>query len=159
MTRPTAQSSAAGVKRPTSAVGLSPLEWGDKCFLCGNSIAEGAGEGFYQSKKGGFLRCHRGCLSTMEMAGGHPKDFHRVMAERKQSPVHDKPVHQDVEAEKLQVEYDDEMPPPAQAYNGPRSIKFDDLQHLQGFITQRGAIPDHVRVFIGDYVIQAGGGG
>ncbi|ASZ74764.1 hypothetical protein KHO57_gp140 [Mycobacterium phage Phabba] len=156
MTRPTARSSDASVSRGTSTAGLSPLQWGDKCFLCGHTIAEGAGEGFYQSKKGGFLRCHRGCLTTMEVAGGHPKDFHRAMEERKKAPVHDKPVHQDVEQSKLQVAYDDDEAPPA--YSGPRSIKFNDLQHLQEFIVQRGPLPSHVRVFIGDYVIQAGGG-
>lgn len=155
MTRPTATSSDASVSRGGGTAGLSPLQWGDKCFLCGHTIAEGAGEAFYRSKKGSFHRCHRGCHTTMEIAGGHPKDFHRVMAERKQAPVHDKPVHQDVEQAKLQVEYDDEAPPP---YSGPRSIKFTDLQHLQGYIIGRGPIPEFVRVFIGDYVIQAGGG-
>lgn len=153
--KPTARSYSASVKTTT---GLSPLQWGDKCFLCGNTIAEGSGEGFYQSKKGGFYRCHRGCINIMDSAGGHPRDFHRVKGELegRKAPVHDEPVHQDIEARKLQVEFEaDELPP--QQYNGPRTIKFADLQRLQSYTAVRGPIPDHVRVFIGDYVVQAGG--
>lgn len=151
--KPTARSYSAAVK---TTQGLSPLQWGDKCFLCGNTIAEGAGEGFYQSKKGGFYRCHRGCLNTMEAAGGHPRDFHRVKEEQRanraasQPPVHDKPVI----AERPELD-EDELPP--QEYRGPRSIKFNDLQHMQDYTAAKGPIPQHVRVSIGDYVIQSGG--
>jgi hypothetical protein len=98
----------------------------------------------------------------MEMAGGHPRDFHRVKEEAAakkagghQPPVHDKPVVPDLD--------DDEIPPHMRAqenpetYVGPRSIRFDDLQHMQTFTAAKGPIPTHVRVSIGDYVIQAGG--
>ncbi|QZE10530.1 hypothetical protein SEA_SCOOBYDOOBYDOO_215 [Mycobacterium phage ScoobyDoobyDoo] len=144
--KPTASSYSAAAKTTN---GLSPLQWGDKCFLCGNTIGEADPIGFYQGKNS-MMRSHRGCLDKMDMLGGTPKDFHKFMASKGQAPRHDKPVHQDIVQEHAQVE--------AGAWSGPRAIRFDDFAHLQSFIVGRGAIPSHVRVYIGDYVVQAGGG-
>jgi hypothetical protein len=145
--KPTASSYSASAKTTN---GLNPLQWGDKCFLCGNTIGESAPIGFYQGKNA-MMRSHRGCLDKMDMLGATPKDFHEYMAKQGQAPVHDKPVHQDLVNNQMAVEM------PVKQYNGPRSIKFDSFAHLQQFIVQRGEIPTHVRVAIGDYVIQSGG--
>ena len=145
--RQTARTYSAASK---TTKGLSPLDWGDKCFLCGKTIAEAAPRGFHAMKNSQVL-CHRGCIDTMMIAGGHPRDFHRVMEARNQPPVHDKPVHQDVEAAKAVVLETIEE------YKGPRSIKFDSLPAMQTYIAAKGPIPDFVRVAIGAYVIQAGG--
>jgi hypothetical protein len=146
--------------------GLSPMDWGDKCFLCSREIAEGAPQGFYRSRKGGFYRCHRGCLQTLEAQGGHPRDYHRFMAEKHAAPVHDVPTPMPPVAPAPVVPADldpDELPPDpntaAEAtYNGPRSIKFNDFAHMQQFISSRGPIPKSVRVYVGETCMQAGGG-
>lgn len=146
--------------------GLNPLDWGDKCFLCSREIAEGAPQGFYRSRKGGFYRCHRGCLNIMDTNGGHPKDFHQFMAQKKSPPIHDTPTPVPPVEPAVVVPADldeDELPPdPARAvestYNGPRSIKFNDFTHMQSFIAQKGPIPASVRVFVGETCLQAGGG-
>jgi hypothetical protein len=147
--KPEAKAYSASAKTTN---GLSPLAWGDKCFLCGNTIGEAAPRGFYQGKNAMML-CHRGCLQQMETHGGTPKDFHafKEAQAKKQPPAHDAPVpvHADIEAQKLVVE--------APAWQGPRSIRFDSLEHMQAYILQRGAIPTSVRVAIGETVLQAGG--
>ena len=146
--KPTANISKASVKKSTS---FDLVASGDNCFLCGRTIGESAPIGFYQGKNA-MMRCHRGCIDIMEMNGGTPKDFHAFMEAKRVAPRHDKPVHQDVEAEKAQVYTE-----PAPEWVGPRSIKFDDFADLQAFIAARGVIPSHVRVAIGAYVLQAGG--
>lgn len=145
----TASTTAAGVRKSTS---FDIAGSGDKCFLCGNTIGEGAPIGFYQGKNA-MLRCHRGCINVMDAQGGTPKAFHEFMSSKgkSQPPAHDKPVHQDVEALKLEVEA------PADEWRGPRSIQFDSFVALQNFIVRKGAIPAQVRVTIGTYVMQAGG--
>lgn len=146
----TAESSKAAAKVTRA---FSPLDLGDKCFLCGHTIGEGQAPGFYQGKTSTVI-AHRGCLDKMDMAGGTPKDFHRVVGNKSQAPVHDKPVHQDVENERAQVYATSSAP---SQWRGPRSIRFDTFADLQTFILARGEIPSHVRVAIGDYVIQSGG--
>lgn len=161
--QPTARSYSAAAK---TTQGLSPLQWGDKCFLCGREIPEGGQQGFYQSRKGGFYRCHRGCLNIMQAQGGHPRDFHAFMEAKHAAPVHDAPVPMDPVAPAAAVPGDldaDELPPnpgvAAEAtWNGPRSIKFNDFGHMQQFISQRGPIPKSVRIFVGETCLQAGGG-
>lgn len=148
--KPTASTSRAAGKKSTS---FDIAASGDRCFLCGNTIGETDPIGFYQGKSA-MVRCHRGCINIMEAQGGTPKDFHRFMESkgRKQPPVHDKPVHQDVENEKAVV-----YSQPAPEWSGPRSIKFDSFADLQTFVAARGVIPSHVRVAVGTYVMQAGG--
>jgi hypothetical protein len=87
----------------------------------------------------------------MDANGGTPKDFHRAIEAKQngQPPVHDKPVHQDVEALKLEVEVPE--------WRGPRSIQFANFADLQQFIAAKGPIPQHVRVAVGPYVMQSGG--
>jgi len=161
--KPTARTYSAA---SNTTQGLSPLSWGDKCFLCGNTIGETDPVAFYRSRKGGFYRTHRGCLNIMEAQGGHPKDFHEFMARKKnQPPVHDTPARapQVDPAPAVPADLDaDELPPNAEVaqeatYSGPRSIRFDDFGHLQQFITQRGPLPKSVRVYIGQHCLQAGG--
>lgn len=74
--KPSAQSFSAG---SSSEKGLSPLNWSDKCFLCGNNIGETDPRGFYQGTSAMML-CHRGCLNVMSTHGGTPADYHRAMA-------------------------------------------------------------------------------
>lgn len=147
--RPTANaySAAANTTR-----GLSPLDWGDKCFLCGNTIGEAAPIGFYQGRNS-FARCHRGCLEKMEMVGGTPRAFHEYMQSHgnKRAPSqHVKPTPAPP------VEPGDDEPS-ANTYKGPKVIQFEDFGHLQRHVAQKGPLPSFVRVLVGDYVMQAGG--
>ena len=154
MEKPTASAYSASVN---TTRGLSPLDWGDKCFLCGNTIAEGAPQGFWQSKKGGFYRCHRGCLDKMEMVGGTPRAFHEYIAAQgnKKGPSQHVKPEPAPPAPELD---DDELPPPtANTYKGPKVIQFEDFGHLQRHVAQKGPLPSFVRVLVGDYVMQAGG--
>lgn len=145
--KPTARTYGAAGNKSTS---FDLVSSGDRCFLCGRTIGETDPIGFYQGKSA-MVRCHRGCINIMEVQGGTPKDFHRFMESKNQPPIHDKPVHADVVSEKSVVEI------PEKEWTGPRSIKFDDFDHMQSFISQRGPIPSSVRVTVGDYVMQAGG--
>lgn len=144
--KPTARTSAAGVKKSTS---FDIAASGDTCFLCGNTIGESDPIGFYQGRSA-MVRCHRGCINIMDINGGTPKDFHRYMEAQNdvRSLSQAKPVHQDIEALKLEVEVPE--------WRGPKHILFDDFAAMQTFIVAKGPIPDHVRVNVGSYVVQAG---
>lgn len=74
--KPTASSYTAGLN---TTQGLSPLQWSDKCFLCGREIGETDPRGFYEGKASMAL-CHRGCLNTMHANGGRPVDYHRAVS-------------------------------------------------------------------------------
>lgn len=148
--KPVAKISEASGKKSTS---FDIAASGDKCFLCGRTIGESAPIGFYQGKNA-MLRCHRGCINIMESQGGKPKDFHRFMEAKNQPPIYDKPVHADVVAANMEVSIPVKEP---KEWRGPRSIKFDDFDQMQKFISERGPIPKSVRVAVGEYVMQAGG--
>lgn len=146
--KPTAHSSAAAAKTTN---GLSPLQWGDKCFLCGRTIGESDPIGFYQGKNA-MMRSHRGCLNQMEMVGGTPKDFHEYHAKKQ---ARTEPVHQDVVNHRAEVSVSESETPVSSIQ--ARNIQFDDLQQLMDFVEKRGRIPKNVRVNIGAWVIQRGG--
>lgn len=141
----TAESSKASVKVTR---GISPLDLGDKCFLCGHSIGEGVAPGFYQGKNATLI-AHRGCIDKMDMAGGTPQDFHRVLESQKKP----KPVSQHVTPVNPEPV---EAPAGPPEYRGPRSIQFDTFEQLQNFIAARGILPSFVRVSLGSYVLQSG---
>ena len=126
--RATASSFSAGLSTET---GLSPLQWSDKCFLCSNDIGESDPRGFYQGSSAMML-CHRGCLNVMSTHGGTPADYHRAM------------TGQEAPSE------------PAVATGGPSWLEFPDLAALQAYTTSRGIIADHVKVTVGEVVVQAG---
>jgi hypothetical protein len=123
----TAQSFSAGMNKET---GMSPLNWSDKCFLCGVDIGETDPRGFYQGGSA-ILLCHRGCLNVMETHGGKPADYHRAMTGQN-------------------------IPDKAAAYSGPGWLEFPDLAALQAYSKANGDIPRHVKVTIGKVVLQAG---
>lgn len=72
--KPTAHSYAAS---QTAETGMSPLHFGDKCFLCGREVGETDPRQFYQGKSAMML-CHTGCLNVMNTHGGTPADYHRA---------------------------------------------------------------------------------
>lgn len=141
----TARTSSAAGK---TTKGLSPTDWGDKCYLCTNTFGESDPRGFFPLGKSNVL-AHRGCINKMEAAGGHPRDFHRVMAEKKQPPG------QHVAAVAAEPVEQTEL---ANTYKGPRVIQFEDFGHLQRWIAEKGPLPTFVRVLVGSYVMQGGGG-
>lgn len=126
--KPTASSFSAGL--PT-ATGLSPLQWSDKCFLCGHEIGESDPRGFYQGSSAMML-CHRGCLNIMSTHGGKPADYHRAMEAQSAAST------------------------PAEGTGGPSWLEFSDLAALQAYTTDKGLIPAHVKVTVGKVVLQAG---
>jgi hypothetical protein len=149
--KPTASAYSASVN---STRGLSPLDWGDKCFLCGNTIGEGAQQSFWQHPKGGFYRNHRGCQDKMDMVGGTPRAFHEYIeaqAKKKAPSQHVQP-----EPAPPAPELEDDQPT-VNTYKGPKVIQFEDFGHLQRHIAQSGPLPSFVRVLVGEYVMQAGG--
>lgn len=125
--KPTAQSYAAGGNREVSA---GPLQWSDKCFLCGTLIGETDPRGFY-SGSNAMMLCHRGCLNIMDSHGGTPEGYHRAMA------------RQDA---------------PRQAGNdpggGPLWMDFPTLAAMISYVKAKGEIAPHVKVTVAGKVIQ-----
>lgn len=134
--KPTAQSFSAGV---ATEKGLSPLQWSDKCFLCGSPIGETDPRGFYQGTNAMML-CHRGCLNIMATHGGQPQDYHRAMAQPEQAPESPWAV----------------TVPDVQT--GPSWLEFADMTALVSYVRSRGDIPERVKVTVAGKIIQAGDG-
>jgi hypothetical protein len=125
----TAQSFSADVNRE---VGASPLHWNDKCFLCSVEIGETDPRQFYQGKASMML-CHTGCLNVMNTSGGKPADYHRAMGDNA------------VKSAGLDS-----------GYTGPGWLEFPDMTALVSYIKDKGEIPSHIKVTVGNAVIQAG---
>jgi hypothetical protein len=123
--KPSASSFAAGL--PTSQ-GLSPLQWSDKCFLCGREIGETDPRGFYQGTAAMML-CHRGCLNVMDANGGRPEDYHRAMEQQSSTTAH-------------------------AGSGGPGWLEFPDLASLQAYVKLHGDIPAQVKVTVAGQAIQ-----
>lgn len=119
--KPTARSYTADGSKEVAA---GPLQWSDKCFLCGREIGETDPRGFYQGSAAMML-CHRGCLNTMETHGGRPEDYHRAVA-----------------------------PPKVYPAAGPGWLEFPDMAALVSYIRLRGDIPATTRVTVAGKVIQ-----
>lgn len=120
--KPTAQSYTAGGNKEVAS---GPLQWSDKCFLCGREIGESDPRGFYTGTAAMML-CHRGCLNAMNARGGRPEDYHAVPA----------------------------APADGDAAGGPAWLEFADLAALQAYTRSRGEIPAHVRVTVAGNVVQ-----
>lgn len=129
--KPAAQSFSAGINKE---VGASPLHWNDKCFLCGVEIGETDPRQFYNGKASMML-CHTGCLNVMNANGGKPADYHRAMGDKA------------VKAVGLD---------PGSSYTGPGWLEFPNMTALVSYIKDRGEIPSHVKVTIGNQVVQVG---
>lgn len=128
--KPAAQSFSAGIGKEQ---GLSPLQWSDKCFLCGAEIGETDPRGFY-SGSSAMMLCHRGCLNIMETHGGRPEDYHRAMSGQQQQDA------------------------PRQAGPGPDGgplwVDFPNLAAMISYVKSRGEIAPHVKVTVAGKVIQ-----
>lgn len=135
-----AYSAAANV---TGAQG--PLDWGDKCFLCGNSINIDTppveAREFYVGKSGNMMLCHSGCIDEMNRAGGTPKDFHAAWAARGKAIAPGPPP--------------EEIKPPV-AEQGAAWLAFEKLADLTAYTAKKGEIPAATKVTVGGAVIQAG---
>jgi hypothetical protein len=128
--KPTAKSfDASGTKE----VAAGPLQWSDKCFLCGLEFGESDPRGFYCGTAAMVL-CHRGCLNVMETHGGRPEDYHRAMAPKAPETA----------------------PAPPQASEGPSWLEFPDLAALQAYTKSRGDIPAGVKVTVAGQTVQGG---
>lgn len=149
-------SGAEGI-RETAA---SPMNWSDKCFLCGRGIGETDPRGFYTGKKNNaMMLAHRGCLDKLAAVGGDPKDFPRTESDtRKVARAADAdkpleagtPVHAVVYTDDAAVE----VPLAVSSPFAGTHIRFDSFEHMQSFIQARGPIPDGVKISIGDHVIR-----
>lgn len=127
--KPTASSFSAGL--PTSQ-GLSPLQWSDKCFLCGNMIGETDPRGFYQGTNA-MLLCHRGCLNVMNAHGGQPQDYHRAVS-GESAPA----AREETGGER----------------SGPHWLDFPDLAGMQAYIRASGDISSTVTLTVAGKTIQ-----
>jgi hypothetical protein len=123
--KPTAQSYTAGGSKEVAA---GPLQWSDKCFLCGREVGETDPRGFYQGTAAMML-CHRGCLNVMDTGGGRPEDYHREMNRQAAGTTHT-------------------------GSSGPGWLEFPDLPAMQAYIKMRGDIPVTVRVTVAGKTVQ-----
>lgn len=126
--KPAAQSFSAGINKE---VGASPLNWSDKCFLCGAEIGETEPRQFYTGKTA-LMLCHTGCLNVMNANGGRPADYHRAMGDKAVKPTGDP------------------------GYTGPGWLDFPNMAALVSYIKDRGEVPPGVKVTIAGAVVQAG---
>lgn len=126
--KPTAQTYSAGGNKEIAA---GPLQWNDKCFLCGTLIGETDPRGFYQGSNAMML-CHRGCLNIMGANGGTPEGYHRAM----QATAAPAPIADDTVAA------------------GPGWLEFANLAALQDFVRLTGPIAPHVKVTVAGKIIQ-----
>lgn len=136
MPQPEARSYSAAT---TSTKAAGPLSWGDKCFLCGNSIGETDPRGFYTGENNNaMIIAHRGCLDALAAAGGDPKKLYEMReAAGKAGP----PAGPDAEPVSVNTP-------------GVSNIKFATFGDMQDFISTRGPIPPGVGVYIGDQKFQ-----
>lgn len=128
--KPAAQSFSAGINKEQ---GLSPLQWSDKCFLCGAEIGETDPRGFYTGTSAMML-CHRGCLNIMTTHGGKPADYHRAMEAKAPSPP--------------------TAASPPSVSGGPDWLEFPTLAALQTYTRFKGEIPSTVKVTVAGQLIQ-----
>lgn len=135
----TAQSFSAGL---ATEKGMSPVQWGDKCFLCSQEIGETDPRQFYQGRTGMML-CHSGCLHIMHAHGGKPLDYHRAMTA---------PVPALVPGVRYAEPTTAAIDTPSSG--GPSWMLFADLAALQEFTRKNGDIPSHVKVTVNGVIVQ-----
>lgn len=123
-----------------------PLDWGDKCFLCSRTINIDTPpvepREFYISKNGGMLLCHSACINEMNVAGGTPRDFHEAR-QRAGKPA----IEPEIQAE--------EIKPPVKE-QGAGWLHFEKLADYNAYISKQGDIATHVKVTVGEQLLQAG---
>lgn len=129
----------------TAGTAQGPLDWGDKCFLCSNTINIDTppvdSREFYVGKSGSMMLCHSKCIDEMNRAGGTPKDFHRAREAAGRPAI-------EPEAEEVEIK------PPVRE-QGAAWLAFEKLADYNAYIA-RTPIGDHVKVTIGNSLVQAG---
>lgn len=126
--KPTAQTYSAGGNKEVAA---GPLQWSDKCFLCGTEIGETDPRGFYQGSAA-MLLCHRGCLNTMDAHGGTPEGYHRAMSGQQSAPRQAGPAPD----------------------GGPLWMDFPNLAAMISYVKDKGEIAPHVKVTVAGKTVQ-----
>lgn len=125
----------------TISAAQGPLDWGDKCFLCGNSINIDTPpvepREFYIGKSGNMMLCHSKCIGIMNERGGTPKDFHSGQPQTVPGPP------------------EPEIKPPV-AEQGAAWLAFEKLADLTAYTAKKGEILSSTKVTVGGVVVQAG---
>lgn len=136
-----ARSYSAGATVNASA---GPLDWGDKCFLCSQSINIDTPpvdpREFYVGKTGGMYMCHSSCVDTMNRAGGTPRDFHTARA---------------ASGEDLTPKPEPVPPKPPVKEQGAGWLAFDCLADYDHYVKTH-QIPETTKVTIGGGLVQPG---
>lgn len=147
MTGPNGSKISAGAYSAASQVSsaASPLDWGDKCFLCSRTInidtpPVEAREFWISPSNGGMYMCHSKCISEMNQAGGTPRQFHESRSQRGQEVVPQAPA--------------EEIKPPVQE-QGPGWLHFEKLADYNAYVKGNN-IPDTTKVTVGTQLLQAG---
>lgn len=122
-----------------------PLDWGDKCFLCSNTINIDTppvdSREFYVSKTGNMMLCHSRCIAIMNEAGGTPRDFHEARARSGEAVTPGPPP--------------EEIKPPVRE-QGAGWLAFEKLADLTAYTAKNGEIPSTTKVTVGNSLVQAG---
>lgn len=122
-----------------------PLDWGDKCFLCSNSINIDTPpveprEFYVSPKTGKMLLCHSACIDIMNRNGGTPADFHRS---REAAGVVATPGPPP-----------EEIKPPTKE-QGAAWLHFDKVADYNAYVKAKD-IDSSVKITVGTTVLQAG---
>lgn len=148
MTGPGGSKITAGAYSAASQVSgaASPLDWGDKCFLCSRTINIDTppvdSREFYISKNGGMYLCHSTCITEMNIAGGTPKDYHQAKQRRGETVVPQAP--------------EEDIKPPVQE-QGAGWLHFEKLSDYNNYVKVK-TIPETTKVTVGpgSTLLQAG---
>jgi len=140
----TAQSYATN---SSAGVAQSPLDWGDKCFLCSSKInidtpPVDSREFYVSPRTGKMMLCHSACVDLMNRSGGTPADFHRARQEQGKSSVEPTPEPEPVKEPVRE--------------QGAAWLHFEKLSDYNAYVVKHGTIEDHVKVTVGNQLLQAG---
>lgn len=129
----------------TAGTAQGPLDWGDKCFLCSNSINIDTppveSREFYVGEGGRMMLCHSKCIDEMNRAGGTPKDFHMAReAAGVPSVTPSAPP--------------EEIKPPVRE-QGAAWLHFEKLADYNAYVKVKN-IDETVKVTVGQQLLQAG---
>jgi hypothetical protein len=147
MTGPGGERITAKAYSAASAVNAAqgPLDWGDKCFLCSNSINIDTPpvdpREFYVGKSGNMMLCHSRCIAEMNEAGGTPKDFHQARAARGQPAITPQAPPEEIK--------------PPVSEQGAAWLHFEKLADYNAYVKVK-AISSEVKITVGQQLLQAG---
>lgn len=130
----------------TAGTAQGPLDWGNKCFLCSNTInidtpPVDPREFYVSPKTGKLMLCHSKCINDMNRAGGSPADFHRAR-EAAGIPA----ITPQAPAEEIKAPVSEQ---------GAAWLHFEKLADYNAYIKVKN-IDETIKVTVGQQLLQAG---